>query len=52
MERLIFQGADHSDIEREAVAAGMIPMFEAGLHMVLEGSTTLQELERTLQSDG
>jgi general secretion pathway protein E len=51
IERLIFAGADHADIEREAVAAGMVPIFEAGLRLALEGTTTLAELERSIRAE-
>ena len=34
---LIFAGAEHAEIERAAVAAGMVPMFDAGLQAALEG---------------
>ncbi len=37
IERLIFARADHSAIERAAVAAGMITMFDAGLDAALAG---------------
>ena len=50
-ERLIFAGADHTDIEREAVAAGMVPIFDAGLKLALEGTTTLEELERSIRAE-
>jgi general secretion pathway protein E len=51
IERLIFARADHADIEREAVAAGMIPIFEAGLRLALDGLTTLAELERSIHAE-
>ncbi len=51
IERLIFAGADHADIEREAVAGGMVPIFEAGLRLALEGTTTLAELERSIRAE-
>ena len=52
IERLIFAGAEHAEIERAAVAGGMVPMFEAGLNAALDGLTTLEELERSIRAEG
>ncbi len=52
VERLIFARADHSEIERAAVAAGMVTMFEAGLDAALAGSTTIEELVRSIRAEG
>ncbi|HEY0181874.1 MAG TPA: ATPase, T2SS/T4P/T4SS family [Rhodopila sp.] len=51
IERLIFERADHSAIERAAVAAGMEPMFDAGLAAVLAGETTLEEVTRSIRTE-
>ena len=51
VERLIFSRADHNDIERAAVAAGMVPLFRAGLAAALEGTTTIEEVVRGIQAD-
>ena len=37
IERLIFARADHAEIERAAVAGGMVTMFDAGLDAALAG---------------
>ncbi len=37
IERLIFSRAEHTEIERAAVASGMVTMFEAGLDAALAG---------------
>jgi general secretion pathway protein E len=50
-EKLIFAQADHSAIERAAVAGGMYPMFEAGLDAVLAGETTIEELVRSVRAE-
>ena len=50
-EKLIFAQADHSAIERAAVAAGMYPMFDAGLDAVLSGETTIEELVRSVRAE-
>ncbi|WP_367161092.1 ATPase, T2SS/T4P/T4SS family (plasmid) [Kozakia baliensis] len=44
--RLILSGADHTEIERAAVAEGMETMFQAGLRAALAGETTLEEISR------
>jgi general secretion pathway protein E len=51
VERAIFGGADHAQIERIAVAAGMVTLFDAGLDAVLAGATTLEELTRSVRSE-
>jgi general secretion pathway protein E len=51
IERLIFARADHSQIERAAVAGGMRSMFDAGLDAALEGITTVEEVVRSIRAD-
>ena len=51
LERLIFAHADHSEIERAAVAGGMATMFDAGLDAALEGVTTIEEVMRSIRAD-
>ena len=51
IERLIFSRADQSDIEQAAVEAGMVTMFEAGVAAALAGTTTLEEVVRTLRGE-
>ena len=51
IERLIFSRADHADIERAAVAAGMTTMFQAGLDAALAGVTTIEEVVRSIRAD-
>ncbi len=51
VQRLIFSRADHQEIERAAVAAGMVTMFEAGLHAALAGTTTVQEVVRSIRAE-
>jgi general secretion pathway protein E len=50
--RLIFSRADHADIERAAIAAGMVPLFRAGVGAALDGTTTIEEVVRGIQADG
>ena len=52
IERQIFAGAEHLDIERAAVVGGMVPMLEAGLNAALEGLTTIEELDRSIRAEG
>lgn len=49
--RLILSGADHSEIERAAVAEGMKTMFHAGLQAALKGETSLEEISRIVGHD-
>jgi general secretion pathway protein E len=49
--RLIFARADHSQVERTAVEAGMQTMFEAGIDAALDGTTTLEDVMRSIRAD-
>jgi len=49
--RLVFSRADHTEIEREAVAGGMVPLFEAGLIAALNGETTIEEVVRSIRAE-
>ena len=51
VERLIFARAEHGEIERAAVAAGMATMFEAGIDAALEGVTTIEEVVRSIRAE-
>jgi general secretion pathway protein E len=51
VRRLIFSRADDSEIERAAIAAGMVPMFRAGLDAALAGETTIEEVGRSIEAD-
>ena len=51
IERLIFERADHTQIERAAVEAGMVPMFDAGLDAALAGLTTLEDVVRSIRAE-
>ena len=51
IERLIFGRADHAAIERAAVEAGMVTMFEAGLDAALAGTTTVEEVVRSIRAE-
>lgn len=50
IERLVLNRADHGEIERAAVAAGMVPMLRAGLDAALSGETTIEEVIRAIGS--
>ena len=52
VERLIFSRADQSEIERAAVAGGMVTMFQAGLTAALAGETTIEEVVRSIRAEG
>jgi general secretion pathway protein E len=51
IDRLIFEGADDSAIERTAVEHGMRPIFDNGLFAVIEGDTTIEEVVRCIRSE-
>jgi general secretion pathway protein E len=51
IERLVFAHAEHAQIERAAVAAGMVTMFEAGLDAALMGTTTIEEVVRSIRAE-
>ena len=51
IERLIFTRADGSEIERAAVAAGMVTMFDAGIAAALDGTTTIEEVVRAIRAE-
>ncbi len=50
IEHLIFAHAEHSDIEKAAVAAGMETMFDAGIAAALDGVTTVEEVMRSIRA--
>jgi general secretion pathway protein E len=50
-DRLIFDRADDTAIERAAVENGMRPIFDSGLLAVLEGDTTIEEVVRCIRSE-
>jgi general secretion pathway protein E len=52
VERLVFARAETAEIERAAVAGGMVPMFDAGLDAVLAGTTTIEDVVRSIRADG
>ena len=52
VERLIFSRAEQGEIERAAVAGGMVTMFQAGLAAALAGDTTIEEVVRSIRTEG
>jgi general secretion pathway protein E len=50
IEHLIFAHAEHSDIEKAAVAAGMRTMFDSGIIAALHGITTVEEVMRSIRA--
>ncbi len=51
IERLVFARAETAEIERAAVAAGMVTMFDAGLDAALAGTTTVEEVVRSIRAE-
>ena len=52
IEELILARADHTKIEKAAIKAGMVPLFEAGIEAALDGVTTIEEVLRSVRSAG
>lgn len=52
VERLIFSRAEQGEIEQAAVAGGMVTMFQAGLAAALAGETTIEEVVRSIRTEG
>lgn len=50
VRKLIFTNSTPKDIEEQAIAEGMIPMFIDGLEKVLAGKTTIEEVLRVMHS--
>jgi general secretion pathway protein E len=50
IEQLIFARADQAELERAAVAAGMVTMFDQGIAAVLSGLTTIEEVVRSIRT--
>jgi len=51
IERLIFSRAEQAELEREAISAGMVTMFDAGLQAALAGDTTIEEVTRSIRAE-
>jgi general secretion pathway protein E len=51
VEHLIFAKADQTEIEKVAVANGMVTMFQAGLEAALAGTTTIEEVVRSIRAE-
>jgi len=51
IEHLIFAKADQTEIEKTAVANGMVTMFQAGLEAALAGTTTIEEVVRSIRAE-
>jgi general secretion pathway protein E len=51
IDHLIFSRADQAEIERVAVEHGMVTMFQAGLEAALQGTTTIEEVVRSIRAE-
>ena len=51
VERLIFGRAEHAEIERAGIAAGMVTMLDAGLDAALAGATTTDEVLLSVRAE-
>jgi general secretion pathway protein E len=50
-DRLILDGADDTAIEHVAIENGMRPILDSGLLAVIEGDTTIEEVQRCIRSE-
>ncbi len=50
LRRAIIERASPGELQRAAVASGMVPIFSDGLAKVAEGTTTLEEVLATLEA--
>ena len=48
IERMIVEHAHAEDIQKAAIADGMLPLRQAGLHAVAAGATSLEEILRVI----
>jgi general secretion pathway protein E len=51
IERLVFSRAEHTEIERAGVAAGMVTMLDSGLDAALAGATTTDEVLLSVRAE-
>jgi type II secretory ATPase GspE/PulE/Tfp pilus assembly ATPase PilB-like protein len=51
LQDLIAHGAGASEIKRQAVKDGYLPMREYGWHKVMQGDTTLEEVISVTSTD-
>ena len=51
MKKLIFEGANQTEIKKTAIKNGMTPLREAGISKVISGSTTIEEILRATVED-
>jgi general secretion pathway protein E len=51
INHLVFAHGDHAAIEKAAVEAGMVTMFQAGLTAAFDGETTIEEVVRSMRAE-
>jgi len=49
IEKLIREGVEFSEYKKEAIRSGMTTMAQDGIEKVLQGITSLEELERVTE---
>ena len=52
LRELVTAGAPDHEVQHEALAAGMTTLFQAGLSMIREGATAVDELLRVVEVEG
>ena len=48
---MIYESVNQQVIREEAIKAGMVPLRNAGIEKVLDGTTTLAEIKRATVED-
>ena len=51
LRKLVYESANEDDIKQAALENGMVPLRDAGLARVLDGTTTIEEILRSTVED-
>ena len=51
IKKLIFEGGDQSEIKKHAIKSGMTPLRTAGIEKIVNGITTIEEIQRATVED-
>ena len=51
IKKLIFDGADQTEIKEQAMKNGMTPLRDAGIEKITNGSTSIDEIIRATVED-
>ena len=51
IKKLIFNGADQTEIKKNALKNGMTPLRDAGIEKIINGVTSIEEVKRATVED-